>query len=196
MFGLFKKRNSQPKYDPSQIVPRIKNVEFVAALEEAGVPQDQLPVTEPLAGDLIVTYAFDLPDSFEMVTRPHLAELGVEPGALRELAVDNLRRQIPQISLQQSGSLFRAVTGNNMDACTLLSQSLWEERAKSMAGSLIAAVPSRDFVIFCDSTSEDGMHELQEFAAGAFAAAENHALTPSLLRWTGAGWQAYSAEAD
>src|SRR5688572_7228204 len=47
--------------NPSLILPRIKQAEFNNALKAAGAPPDQWPVTEPLVGNLVVTYAFDLP---------------------------------------------------------------------------------------------------------------------------------------
>ena len=68
MFGFFKKKQL-PEPDASQIVPRIKHTNFLQALREMGTGPDDTPVTEPLVADLLVTYAFDLPDMFQMVVR-------------------------------------------------------------------------------------------------------------------------------
>ncbi len=193
MFGLFKKRKAEPTLDRSQIVPRIKNTQFTAALKDTGVPDDQMPITEPLVADLLVTYAFDLPDTFMMVTPSHLAELDVAPASLRDLALDNVRRQIPNIELQQSGSLFRAATGNNLDACTLLSRNLWSDQARNISGRLIAAVPNRDIVVFCSSESDEGMREMRAITEQAFDAGGAHALTLTFLEWSDAGWKPYDA---
>ena len=62
MFGLLKKKVA-PEATASQIVPRIKHQNFLAAVAGAGVPEGDKPYTEPLAGDLLVTYAFDLPEA-------------------------------------------------------------------------------------------------------------------------------------
>ena len=193
VFGLFKKRKAEPQLDPSQIVPRIKNTQFTAALASAGVPQDQMPITEPLVADLLVTYAFDLPSTFIMATPSHLSELGIEPASLRNLAIENIKCQIPNISLQQSGSVFRAATGNNLDACTLLSRNLWTNHAQQMNGKLVAAVPNRDMVLFCDSDSEDGIRQMREITEQAFEAGGTHALTKTFLIWSGDGWKPYDA---
>jgi uncharacterized protein YtpQ (UPF0354 family) len=193
MFGLFKKRKAGPTLDRSQIVPRIKNTQFTAALRDAGVPEDQMPITEPLTADLLVTYAFDLPDTFVMATPNHLAELGIDPASLRDLAIENVKRQIPGISLQQSGSVFRAATGNNLDACTLLSRNIWTEHAQRMKGKLVAAVPNRDIILFCDSEAEDGMLAMREITKQAFDAGGTHALTLTFLEWSHNGWIPYDA---
>ena len=56
MFGWFKKKNSvAAEPDRSTLVPRIKTHHFTAALKGMDIPDDQLPYTEPLVADLLVT---------------------------------------------------------------------------------------------------------------------------------------------
>jgi uncharacterized protein YtpQ (UPF0354 family) len=193
MFGLFKKQKPAPKLDGSQIVPRIKNTQFLPTLKAAGVPDEQLPVIEPLVADLIVTYAFDLPESFVMATPQLLANAGVERSALRQLAIENLRRQIPAINLQQAGSVYRAAIGNNLDACALLSERFWNSEADKLAGTLVAAVPNRDLVLFCDGESADGLKEMSKIVDEAYHSADTHALTREKLQWSETGWRTYTA---
>lgn len=50
------------------------------------------PVIERLAGDLLVTYAFDLPDRFEFVARRHCEALGLAAGDLPALRAHRARR--------------------------------------------------------------------------------------------------------
>lgn len=77
MFGLFKK-NAPAQSAPTalgadQLQPRIKHLNFLKALQAAGVPPDEQSSHAPLCGELIVTYTFDLPDSLMMAT-PGLVE--------------------------------------------------------------------------------------------------------------------------
>jgi hypothetical protein len=65
-FGKSKKTYVPAEPDRSTLVPRIKTPEFLAALRQMQIPADQMPYTEPLVADLLVAYAFDLPDSFQM----------------------------------------------------------------------------------------------------------------------------------
>jgi hypothetical protein len=66
MFDLFKKKPAASEPDTSAIVPRIKHTNFLVALRDIVKKPDDMPVTEPLVGDLLVTYAFDLPEMFQM----------------------------------------------------------------------------------------------------------------------------------
>lgn len=67
MFG-FKKKDKAPALTASQLQPRIKHLNFLRALREAGVPADEVPYHTPLCGELLVTYAFDRLD--KMVPDP------------------------------------------------------------------------------------------------------------------------------
>jgi uncharacterized protein YtpQ (UPF0354 family) len=78
-----------------------------------------------------------------------------------------------------------------LDACTLLSKNLWQNHAQKMKGRLVAAVPNRDLVLFCDSESQDGLREMREITDQAFEAGGTHALTTTFLEWTGDGWKAF-----
>ena len=53
-------------------------------------------VDRMLAGELYTSYAIELPDRYEYVTRRHCAEMGIEPGALRAQAAGNLRTLRPE----------------------------------------------------------------------------------------------------
>ena len=61
MFGFLKKARSfptppaLPPLTAAQLRPRIKHVDYIRTLREAGVPPDQIPDHVPLCGDLLVT---------------------------------------------------------------------------------------------------------------------------------------------
>lgn len=189
MFGWFKKKDpvaSEP--DRSSVVPRIKTLKFTAALKGMGIPEDQLPFTEPLVADLLVTYAFDLPGMFQMASGAAIAELGIRPEETRSVAIENLRRQLPQIGCQELGEVNRIVTGENLEACTLLAGSYWEQVAANMPGEVVVAVPSRDVVLFCSSQSPEGIATLRELSLEVLEQAGTHALTERLLVWRQKKW--------
>jgi len=87
MFGLFKKKapaqSAPPVLRADQLQPRIKHLNFLKALQAGGVPPEHQPSHAPLCGELIVTYAFDLPDSLMMATPGLVESAGVsEPRLL------------------------------------------------------------------------------------------------------------------
>src|SRR5262249_30687830 len=101
------------------LVPRIKVPAFLTALQQMKIPADQLPVTEPLVGELLIAYSFDLPDMFKMVTEADLTRPGLQKSELRAIAVANLKKQMPRIEfaeIEQSDQLKAIVTGDNLEA--------------------------------------------------------------------------------
>lgn len=192
MFGFFRKRSS-PAMGPGveQIVPRIKHRNFELMLEKAGVPDYQRPFTLRFVADLVVTYAFDVPGMFRMVTPADLERLRLPVEELREVALSNLQREIPDIGMRQGQHVFQVVTGNDLEACVLLADELWEEWAHAFPGGIVAAVPSRDVLVVCDGQSADGIAALKETIGHVFQKETNHALTKSLLQWTNRRWREF-----
>jgi uncharacterized protein YtpQ (UPF0354 family) len=192
MFGWFKKKNQvKDEPDRSTLVPRIKNLHFTAALKGMDIPKDQLPYTEPLVADLLVTYAFDLPGMFQMASRAGIEELGIRPSEARDIAIENLKGQLPEIGYADHGSFCRIVTGNNLEACTLLATTYWQQIAEETPGDVVAVVPSRDVVFFCSSESSGGLQSLREVSAEVLEAETTHGLSDRLLVWRGDCWKEY-----
>lgn len=191
MFGLLKRLKSEPEPDRSQLVPRIKNTLFKSSLEGMGIPYEQLPITRPIAADLVVTYAFDMPGMFEMATPLQLRRMGLDPLECRGLALENIGRIISSARIKQHGPVYRIITGQDMEACMILPRKLWENYRPRMTGKLVVSVPSRDVVLFCDGASHKAVRQMGEIAMEAYDEAGNHGLTLELLEWTKLGWRTY-----
>ncbi|MEO6809566.1 MAG: DUF1444 family protein, partial [Isosphaeraceae bacterium] len=192
MFG-FRKKSRGEELDRSTIVPRIKHTNFLNALRDRGIPHDQMPVTEPLVADLLITYAFDLPGMFKMASLTDLTRLSIEPAELRELAIANLKRQLPQIAIAEAPPLKRIVTGNDLEACTLLANSFWDDLAGDVPGELVIAVPSRNVVLVCGSQTEDGLRTMRTLSDTIRSGEPVHGLSEHLLSWQGGTWALYAA---
>lgn len=193
MFGFFRKR-TPPRHAPGleQIVPRIKHRNFELMFEKVGVPEYQRPLTLRFAADLVVTYAFDMPGMFQMVTPADLDRLRLPVEELREVALTNLQREIPDIGMLEGQNVFQVVTGNDLEACVLLADEIWEEWAHAFPGGIVAAVPSRDVLMVCDGQSEEGIAVLKETIGHVFQKETTHALTKSLLQWTNRRWREFN----
>ncbi len=191
-------QQSEFPIDVSLILPRIKHVDFSAGLLQSGMPADQLPVTEPLAGKLVVTYAFDLPPGLLMVRQQDLAQLGISQDGLRKLSLDNLKKRMPEITVQfhgESGEVRRVITGKNLEACTLLAPAFWGKIAEQTAGEVVVAVPTRDIVVFCSSESQVGLAALKVVADEMMRLEPGHALSNELFAWRGGEWLAFEKKA-
>lgn len=185
-------QQSEFPIDASLILPRIKHVDFNAGLSLAGMPADQLPITEPLVGKLVVTYAFDLPQGFMMVRQQDLTQLGIAREQLRKLSLDNLKKHTPQIAAEPAGAdgeLRRVVTGNHFEACTLLASNFWKTVATQVAGEVLMAVPSRDVVLFCSSQSPLALQAMAQAVTEVLRIETGHALSEELFAWRSGEWQ-------
>jgi uncharacterized protein YtpQ (UPF0354 family) len=191
MLGWLTKKRAPTEPDRSTIVPRIKHTQFLASLQEMAVPPDQLPVTEPFVGDLLITYAFDLPGMFQMVSPGDLERLAIRPDELRDIAIENLKQQLPEIGIMEQLPLRLIVTGNDLEACALLADTFWTDLSAEIPGEIVAAVPSRDVLVFCSSKDADGLQALRELSAEVREGETTHALSEHLLVWRQERWAVF-----
>jgi uncharacterized protein YtpQ (UPF0354 family) len=177
------------------LVPRIKVPAFLAALQQMNIPADQLPVTEPFVGELLIAYSFDLPHGFQMVSGADLGRLGLQKSELRAIAVANLKKQMPRIQfgeIEQSDKLKAIVTGNNLEACALLLTEFWADLGKKVTGDPVVAAPHRDFLGFTTTASQEGVNILRSLAKEIAGAEDNHALSPQLMIWRTSHWELFN----
>jgi hypothetical protein len=157
MFGLFSSKKPRSIHlDPSTIIPRIKHVKLLeipdpglACIEQHNLDAElQLPVTRPLAGDLVVSYVFSLPGVYQFVSRQNILELKLDAESIHQLALGNLGRLLPEVDVQNL-VLFKAIlTNQHLEACSLLLTKLWDQLSKQTAGDLLMAVPTQESVVF------------------------------------------------
>lgn len=196
MFGLFKRsRQHSPQMPPlrrDQLVPRIKHAEFVRTLDRAGVAPAQRPAFSPLCGDLLVTYAFDLPDSFVMATAPLLEHAGIDEDEMARLAVDNLERNLPESKFYASRGCGLAHVGGDLEATLLLVDSVWDGIVPDVSGELVACAPRRNRLLVCDSANSAALEQLRAQSQEFFVEEEDHhALSTQLMVRRGARWMLF-----
>ncbi len=94
------------------------------------LPERDAPISESLAGDLIVMYAFDLPGRFAFVAQRHCEEFGLDAGDLRALSVRNLRtrRRKPQVIHTDACLMF--TSDGDLEASPLLIDIVWKPLAR------------------------------------------------------------------
>jgi uncharacterized protein YtpQ (UPF0354 family) len=117
-----------------------------------------------LCGELIVTYAFDLPDSFMMATPPLLERAGVAQDALPQLARDNLFKALPPPQFFAKDHCGLAVTGGGLEATLLLADTVWDEMQPNFDGEILAVTPCRDRILVCDSADAAAIDALRKQA--------------------------------
>jgi uncharacterized protein YtpQ (UPF0354 family) len=181
--------------DPSLILPLIKRIEPEGMYPSADVPDTDLPITEQLAGGLLVAYVFDMPGMFRYLSAGTCSLLHLTIGDLRPLAVRNLtrRRARPQIKAAPTGAML--VLDSDLEASLLLVDHLWEQIGTQLPGDLIAAVPSRDTLFVASSQEPGGTAALTRAVDAVWRKSEDRLLlTRSLLIRDGKSWSPFTSQ--
>jgi hypothetical protein len=179
-------RGRRPRRD--RVVPLIKDESFFDEVDRGF-----RPATERLVADLSIVYAFDQPHSLQIMTEAERTALGVPAADLRALAVRNLRRLVPEIRHEESGAAHMLLAGGNFEASLLLLDDLWPRLASEVPGELVACAAARDMMLYTGSGIAGGVEVLRQLASRIITEG-GYALSGTLLRWTGLGWEPYRAD--
>jgi uncharacterized protein YtpQ (UPF0354 family) len=178
------------------IVPVIKR-QAPPSDDAVVLPSEFSFLSDDLAGDLLILYAFDLPGRFEYVTEHDRKAVGLDPDGLRKLSVRNLTRLRgrPEI-LRPSGAAVMLTLDRDLEASLLLVDHLWPQLARGIAGETIVAVPSRDVLAVSGTEVSDGVATLRRVVRRVWdnpAANPKLVLTRSLLARRGGSWQIFES---
>jgi uncharacterized protein YtpQ (UPF0354 family) len=179
---------------PSNIVPILKvlanDTDVGKASQLDNIPP---PIHRPLVEDLLVMYAFDLPERFEFLNQREASELNLSSLELHDLAIDNLLCRLENIDIQQMNDLpvFCLQIGGNLDASLLLLQEIRDIVAEHVPGEIVAAVPSRDVFLVTGRDSMEGIAAVQAVVKDVWTNA-SHLLSKQLWVWKDEQWRALS----
>ncbi|ABM56052.1 hypothetical protein [Verminephrobacter eiseniae] len=196
-----KPRSGPPEVEPptlalrrKQLVPRIKHVNFRKALQERGLPEEHLPATTPLCGELLVSYAFDLPEQFVMVSPRQLKQAGIAVSEMPALALDNLARSMPEPQQSRLNGCIAINTGGDLEATLLLLDAFWEQMQASLGGEIVAVVPRRNRLLLCAGNDAQALEQLDRQARVFFAEEQDaHALSLQKMVRRNGRWQLFGA---
>jgi hypothetical protein len=130
--------------------------------------------------------------------------VGLDADSIHEIAVKNLDRVLSNRIAIQDLTLYKAiVTGDHLEASTLLMPNLWEKLASECAGELLMVVPTHN-IVFCTGS----MREIQvgntsvtpsqvlglmcTVARTEQANEQVHCLSEYVFKWIG-GWQVHGS---
>jgi uncharacterized protein YtpQ (UPF0354 family) len=168
--------------DRSRIVPVVKDRQWLAdlhgTLKARGVAQPPEFLVEDFADELIVIYAEDDPNRTRYLTT---AEIDMDRGELRKLALANLERILPKIEMRNHDDVFSILSaGGDYEASLLLLDDIWSGGQIKVKGDIVVAVPARDVVLVTGSQNRKGLQVVRAMAAD-LAAKGPHRLTTTLF---------------
>lgn len=187
MFSLFKKKTVDAP--PAIIVPRIKNRNFLRAVDQvAGITDETRPIVENLVGDLVLTYAIDLGDNFEMVSASSLEKFKIQQQNLISLAKYNALPALRSVKTRSDGVVYELTAPDNMAACSIIFPQLWQQIEQQVGGPVIALFPHRDFVFFAREDQPTAVGEFNKIISQVNFN-QTHALSKLIYRRTGDQWE-------
>src|SRR5215469_11743920 len=166
------------------VVPIIKDDEYLASDGGESV------VKEHLAGDIWIVYALDLPKATVTLTKELMKEFEIEPRVLRSLALSNLRRILPEIERHGDGPWYMLAAGGDYTASLLLFDDVGSGLSQSVEGDIVAAVPSRDVVLFTGAQSKDGIEWVKRKAHEIHESGD-HVVSQTLFRRVSGEWKVF-----
>ena len=169
---------------------RLKHLAFVRALESQGIPKDQMPLTRPLCGELLVAYAVESADQFTFATPSMMEQAEVAPPDARPLALQNLQRKILThgLRLVEDGGphmlrIGQEGTETHLEAACLLIDGIWDMLVEKTEcrGELLLLTPTRDFLLALDSAKPESHANAMAFAKHVAVLDKTHALSAQLM---------------
>lgn len=179
--------------DKESILPRLKTHAFLDTVKAHTKNPKDLPITKAFLEDLIVVYAFDDGDSYQFVSGWNLDSLKLDINELHSLALANLKRYVSEMSIQRIGNSALLNTGNQLESCLLLLDSVWEGLSAELGGSLVIAVPTRDLLVVTGSRDEEDLQALRDIVLKANEPEQDrtHNLSDNLYERIDGRWEVF-----
>jgi hypothetical protein len=147
------------------------------------------PIVRQFSTTLVITYMIEEPGALVFVR-----ERDVERNKRDELharAVENLRvhTQRRKLRFEATGAMHTAKLDGQHDASLLLLDELWDPptRIADPEGELVAAVPSRNVLVFTGTNARGGIPELR----ATVAKASHRGLSPELFVRRNKAWESF-----
>ena len=125
------------------------------------------PIILNWLGDLIITYVFDLGDSFRLIQARDLPD-DVTKHKLHEIAVSNLSRDIKYVLRETNFGGYLLIAGGDHEAGAICSPGLWKWIAEHLGEDLIVAIPAKDVVLILGQKDTDKLEAFKEFIVKVF----------------------------
>src|SRR5262245_21026320 len=185
---VYHERTAPPSKAAVRVI--VRNKAYLAATQ-ANLPKEGLKLQpRPLAGDLVMLPALDMPRTIKMLDERDNAVLGLSADEVFKLGLDNLRKQLkPLMSIAKVAQVGQVgeLSGDAYHSSRLALFETWSPLAKVHGGKLIVAVPAPDMVLYVGDDSPRAVEALRLLAKDVASRAPAP-LSTELLRWTPQRW--------
>jgi uncharacterized protein YtpQ (UPF0354 family) len=174
---------------PDQIVPVVRDVGYLTALPWNDA--DDRVVYEPIAADLVMLFAFDLPDRIMSMQERHIGELGLDGTDLAALAKGNLGRLYGQNLQVLGGDGFYVFDTGTIYDSSMIFLDLWSKDNFPVEGEIVVFVPARNFLIVTGTEEAEGLAQARKMSAEVYSS-EAYPLSETGLVLRNGEWVAFT----
>jgi uncharacterized protein YtpQ (UPF0354 family) len=149
------------------------------------------PVCRPYAEGLLVFYLVDAGTDYRYVQYKHLEEDGISESELHDIGLRNLADLVCKRTtrVQPYGDIYAVLMGGDFEASLLLLDELWDgEFRQFVRGDYAAAIPCRDILSFCDSSSPQAIEELKQVISRSYPSGD-HLISDKIYVRRGTKWR-------
>ncbi|MCB9232114.1 MAG: DUF1444 family protein [Bacteroidia bacterium] len=139
--------------------------------------EDQLPITKPLFEDLMVCFAADKGDSYELLQNgilKHNPHLNAE--VLYQASIESVIAEIGG-EIQVNGDpnhIVMVTAGGNFEATLILVDDFWEQMKSFFGEKMVVAIPAKDLLLICRESNKEAISELKEGVRRLFENPDTH----------------------
>lgn len=182
-------------FDESDLIPMIRNTDYVSQLRavanESSLDGDTYHFRN-IAADYWIILALDS-ETCTTPMRRSMLPMDTDVDSLFAKAAENFRhRFLPTLKVEDLGQIKMLSGSGDYEASVLAIDQFWRDAADSIGGGPLAVALSKDVLLYCSKTNEDGVARLKrviEDRGGSFA----YSISTKLLEWTETGWVEASA---
>ncbi len=173
---------------------------FYATLPSAGaadviLTEDDAPVHRLFLSDLLIFYAYDMGETFELVSNREIRRHGISADELHEVALQNLRALNLEVQVHGESNIKMLIAGGNFEATMLLLPEIWDFAESLVPGQVVAAVPARDLLIFTGDAENQDLAVLRSHVSKALEQVDKP-LTRHFFRRVNRAWTEYRGFAE
>ena len=154
-----------------------------------------LLVHKEISRDLSQSYVISREHAYEFIFKYDVKDWGIDEKTLHKTAMQNLEKLAKETEMQFAdaeeslvGRYVIVETGDGFDAARILSKHIQKEVRKYLGDEYIAAVPTRDFLIFWHRKFSLG-GQFMEQAEKEYAKGDKYRLTPRMFLITKDGME-------
>ena len=171
-----------------RIFPRIRTPAFMEFHQQLPkMTEEQMPRAGIVIGDLLVTYAIEVGNTFRPISALTCKEVGINRKDLATISIMNLRSLVTKPTIQSKDQLFAVQTGHDMEAAMILIPEFWNQVQQTLGDTLAVAVLHRNKVVLTRSSSKENRVKLRELVDSENFS-NTHALFRRIYTWSSGEW--------